>query len=86
MDCEPRQREPRNPGKARAEGLDHLSHCPDLSPATSGITDRHGSKTSKIRISLRPADRAARGEPLWRVHSCVFAVLALESEPVDPRL
>jgi protein phosphatase len=28
----------------------------------------------------------ARGESLWRVHECVFAVLALESEPVDPRL
>ena len=27
-----------------------------------------------------------RGEPLYRVHECVFAVLALESEPVDPRL
>jgi polynucleotide kinase-phosphatase len=26
------------------------------------------------------------GEPLWRVHQAVFAVLALESEPVDPRL
>ncbi len=26
------------------------------------------------------------GEPLWRVHQSVFAVLALESEPVDPRL
>jgi polynucleotide kinase-phosphatase len=25
-------------------------------------------------------------EPLWRVHQSVFAVLALESEPVDPRL
>jgi len=25
-------------------------------------------------------------EPLYRVHECVFAVLALESEPVDPRL
>ena len=25
-------------------------------------------------------------EPLWRVHEAVFAVLALESEPVDPRL
>jgi protein phosphatase len=25
-------------------------------------------------------------EPLWRVHQTVFAVLALESEPVDPRL
>ena len=25
-------------------------------------------------------------EPLWKTHQCVFAVLALESEPVDPRL
>jgi hypothetical protein len=25
-------------------------------------------------------------EPLYRVHECVFAVLAFESEPVDPRL
>ena len=31
-------------------------------------------------------DRLAAGEPLWRVHQAVFAVLALESEPVDPRL
>ncbi|TXR56925.1 polynucleotide kinase-phosphatase [Quadrisphaera setariae] len=30
--------------------------------------------------------RLADGEPLWRVHEAVFAVLALESEPVDPRL
>jgi polynucleotide kinase-phosphatase len=37
-------------------------------------------------LGLEGLDRAARGEPLWRVHECVFAVLALESEPVDPRL
>nr|WP_298360638.1 hypothetical protein [Runella sp.] len=27
-----------------------------------------------------------RQEPLRRVHQCVFGVLALESEAVDPRL
>ena len=37
-------------------------------------------------LGLEGLDRVARGEPLWRVHECVFAVLALESEPVDPRL
>ncbi|WP_253767900.1 polynucleotide kinase-phosphatase [Goodfellowiella coeruleoviolacea] len=37
-------------------------------------------------LGLEGLARAARGEPLWRVHECVFAVLALESEPVDPRL
>ena len=37
-------------------------------------------------LGLEALDRVARGEPLWRIHQCVFAVLALESEPVDPRL
>jgi protein phosphatase len=37
-------------------------------------------------LGLEGLARVARGEPLWRVHECVFAVLALESEPVDPRL
>jgi len=37
-------------------------------------------------LGLEALDRVAGGEPLWRVHECVFAVLALESEPVDPRL
>ncbi|OIJ67303.1 polynucleotide kinase-phosphatase [Streptomyces mangrovisoli] len=37
-------------------------------------------------LGLEALDRLAEGEPLWRVHEAVFAVLALESEPVDPRL
>ncbi|WP_067458197.1 polynucleotide kinase-phosphatase [Actinomadura macra] len=37
-------------------------------------------------LGLEALDRLATGEPLWRVHQAVFAVLALESEPVDPRL
>ncbi|HEY5843480.1 MAG TPA: hypothetical protein VIU87_18830, partial [Mycobacterium sp.] len=37
-------------------------------------------------LGLEALDRLADGEPLWRIHECVFAVLALESEPVDPRL
>jgi len=37
-------------------------------------------------LGLEALDRLVGGEPLWRVHECVFAVLALESEPVDPRL
>ena len=30
--------------------------------------------------------RHARGAPLWKVHECVFAVLALETEKADSRL
>lgn len=37
-------------------------------------------------LGLEALDRLSAGEPLWRVHEAVFAVLALESEPVDPRL
>lgn len=37
-------------------------------------------------LGLESLERLARGEPLWRIHEPVFGVLALESEPVDPRL
>ncbi|MCW2907407.1 MAG: metallophosphoesterase [Actinomycetia bacterium] len=37
-------------------------------------------------LGLEALDRTARGDPLWRIHEAVFGVLALESEPVDPRL
>jgi hypothetical protein len=37
-------------------------------------------------LGLEAVRRAVAGEPVWRVHQCVFGVLAMESEPVDPRL
>jgi protein phosphatase len=37
-------------------------------------------------LGIEALERFVRREPLYRVHECVFAVLALESEPVDPRL
>jgi polynucleotide kinase-phosphatase len=37
-------------------------------------------------LGLEAVRRAVSGEPVWRVHQCVFGVLAMESEPVDPRL
>jgi protein phosphatase len=37
-------------------------------------------------LGIEALDRVVGGEPLWRVHEAVFGVLALESEPVDPRL
>ncbi|TDC58374.1 polynucleotide kinase-phosphatase [Actinomadura sp. KC345] len=37
-------------------------------------------------LGVEALDRLTGGEPVWRVHQAVFAVLALESEPVDPRL
>ena len=37
-------------------------------------------------LGLEAIGRLVDDEPLWRVHEAVFGVLALESEPVDPRL
>jgi protein phosphatase len=40
----------------------------------------------EFALGIEALERFVRGEPLRRVHECVFGVLALESEPVDPRL
>lgn len=37
-------------------------------------------------LGVEALERFVRREPLYRVHECVFGVLAMESEPVDPRL
>ena len=51
-----------------------------------GLAHKRSLALREYALGLEALDRVARGEPLWRVHQCVFAVLALESEPVDPRL
>jgi protein phosphatase len=48
-----------------------------------------GKRSLAIRefsLGIEGLERFVRGEPLRRVHECVFGVLAMESEPVDPRL
>ncbi len=40
----------------------------------------------EFALGLEGLERFVRREPLYRVHECAFGVLALESEPVDPRL
>ena len=49
----------------------------------------NGKRSLAIRefaLGVESLERFVRKEPLRRVHECVFGVLALESEPVDPRL
>ncbi|MBJ6118102.1 polynucleotide kinase-phosphatase [Pontibacter sp. BT310] len=40
----------------------------------------------EFSLGIEALERFVRKEPLRRVHECVFGVLALESEAVDPRL
>ncbi|GAA2786415.1 polynucleotide kinase-phosphatase [Saccharopolyspora taberi] len=51
-----------------------------------GLGRKRSLAAREYALGIEALDRLARGEPLWRIHECVFAVLALESEPVDPRL
>jgi protein phosphatase len=41
---------------------------------------------AEFALGMESLERFVNREPLYRVHECVFAVLAMESEPVDPRL
>jgi len=66
------------PDYTRPENLERLRE--------RNLGRKRGLAQREYALGLEGLERAARGEPLWRVHECVFAVLALESEPVDPRL
>lgn len=65
-------------------GPDYTDHITEL--RGRNLKAKQSLALREYALGLEGLDRAARGEPLWRVHECVFAVLALESEPVDPRL
>jgi protein phosphatase len=51
-----------------------------------GLSTKRGLALREFALGLEGLHRFVEGEPLYRVHECVFGVLALESEPVDPRL
>ncbi|HKX26674.1 MAG TPA: polynucleotide kinase-phosphatase, partial [Blastocatellia bacterium] len=50
------------------------------------LNHKRSLATREFALGVESLERFARREPLRRVHECVFGVLALESEPVDPRL
>lgn len=41
---------------------------------------------AEFALGMESLERFVKKEPLYRVHECTFGVLAMESEPVDPRL
>ncbi len=51
-----------------------------------GLGAKRSLAAREFALGLEALERFAHREPLRRVHECVFGVLALESEPVDPRL
>ncbi|MGZ3667112.1 MAG: polynucleotide kinase-phosphatase, partial [Ktedonobacterales bacterium] len=51
-----------------------------------GLSGKRNLALREFALGVESLERFVRREPLWRVHQAVFAVLAMESEPVDPRL
>jgi protein phosphatase len=51
-----------------------------------GLGHKRSLALGEFALGIEGLERFVRKEPLRRVHECVFGVLALESEPVDPRL
>lgn len=51
-----------------------------------GLSGKRSLALREFALSIEALERFTRGEPLRQVHECVFGILALESEPVDPRL
>lgn len=79
--------------KCRGREYLRIIYGPDYDTKTNlkRLRNRHvGRKRSlairEFALGIEALERFVRHEPLRRVHECVFGVLALESEPVDPRL
>ena len=51
-----------------------------------GLSAKRSLALREFALGVEGLHRFVKREPLYRVHECAFAVLALESEPVDPRL
>ena len=60
------------------ENLERLRH--------RGLGAKRSLALREFALGIEALERFVRNEPLRRVHECVFGVLSLESEPVDPRL
>jgi protein phosphatase len=50
------------------------------------LSSKRSLAIREFALGIESLERFIRREPLRRIHECVFGVLAMESEPVDPRL
>ena len=51
-----------------------------------GLGHKRSLAMREFALGVEALQRFVDNEPFYRVHECVFGLLALESEPVDPRL
>jgi protein phosphatase len=51
-----------------------------------GLGAKRSLALQEFSLGIEALERFVRNEPLRKIHECVFGILALESEAVDPRL
>jgi protein phosphatase len=51
-----------------------------------GLAHKRSLAQREFALGLEALERFVARRPLHQVHECIFGVLALESEPIDPRL
>jgi len=51
-----------------------------------GLSVKRSLALREFALGVEALQRFVKREPLRHVHECVFGILGLESEPVDPRL
>ncbi len=51
-----------------------------------GLSGKRSLALREFALGVEGLERFVNKEPLHKVHECVFGVMALESEPIDPRL
>ena len=51
-----------------------------------GLSHKRSLALREFALGVEALERFIHREPLSHVHECVFGIMALESEPVDPRL
>jgi protein phosphatase len=51
-----------------------------------GVGAKRGLAIRQLALGIEAPERFVKREPLRHIHECAFAVLALESKPVSPRL
>ncbi|MDZ4659942.1 MAG: polynucleotide kinase-phosphatase [Bythopirellula sp.] len=67
-------------------GPDYTSQSNLARLRNRGLGGKRSLALREFALGVEALERFVRREPLRRVHECVFGVLALESEPIDPRL
>lgn len=77
--------------KVRGPEYLRIIYGPDYTESLGVLRTRHLGKKRQLAkrehgLGLEALTAFVEHAPLWKVHQSVFAVLALESEPVDPRL